>query len=81
MGSVTGILAASKNQDLKVLVCDSPFSNLTVLCKDFAERQYRIPRCCFSCFWCLVKRKIRAEAKFDIDDLNILQVIQSTESQ
>lgn len=32
MGSVTAILAASNNYNFKILVCDSPFSNLTNLC-------------------------------------------------
>lgn len=32
MGSVTAILAAKLIPDLKVLVCDSPFSNLRLLC-------------------------------------------------
>ncbi|CAD8125128.1 unnamed protein product [Paramecium sonneborni] len=77
MGSVTAIIAATLNKNFKVLVCDSPFSNLTHLCQELASNSYNIPTCCFSCFWCLVKAKIRKEAKFNIDDLNISQIIQT----
>lgn len=72
MGSVTAILAASLNTNFKILVCDSPFSNLTQLCRELASNSYNIPSCCFNCFWCFVKSKIRKEAKFNIDDLNIV---------
>ncbi|CAD8119916.1 unnamed protein product [Paramecium sonneborni] len=77
MGSVTAIIAATLNQNFKVLVCDSPFSNLTHLCQELASNSYNIPSCCFNCFWCLVKIKIKKEAKFNIDDLNISQIIQT----
>ncbi|CAK92352.1 unnamed protein product (macronuclear) [Paramecium tetraurelia] len=77
MGSVTAILAATLNYNFKVLVCDSPFSNLTHLCQELASNSYSIPSCCFNCFWCLVKAKIRREAKFNIEDLNISQAIQT----
>ncbi|CAD8204492.1 unnamed protein product [Paramecium pentaurelia] len=77
MGSVTAIIAATLNQNFKVLVCDSPFSNLTHLCQELASNSYNIPSCFFNCFWCLVKAKIRREAKFNIEDLNISQVIQT----
>ncbi|CAD8182709.1 unnamed protein product [Paramecium octaurelia] len=77
MGSVTAILAATLNYNFKVLVCDSPFSNLTHLCQELASNSYNIPSCCFNCFWCLVKAKIRREAKFNIEDLNISYAIQT----
>ncbi|CAD8124202.1 unnamed protein product [Paramecium sonneborni] len=77
MGSVTAILAASFNSNFKIIVCDSPFSNLTHLCQELASNNYNIPGCCFNCFWCFVKSKIRKEAKFNIDDLNIIQIIQT----
>ncbi|CAD8201253.1 unnamed protein product [Paramecium pentaurelia] len=77
MGSVTAILAANLNNNFKVLVCDSPFSNLTHLCQELASNNYNIPNCCFNCFWCIIKAKIRREAKFNIDDLNISQLIQT----
>lgn len=32
MGSVTAILTTKLIEDINVLVCDSPFSNLTLLC-------------------------------------------------
>lgn len=32
MGAATAILAAKNNPNFKILVCDSPFSNLTNLC-------------------------------------------------
>ncbi|CAD8154764.1 unnamed protein product [Paramecium octaurelia] len=76
MGSVTAILAAYNNIDFKVLVCDSPFSNLTLLCKELAKENYKIPNCCFNCFWCYVKSKIHQEVQFNIDELNIVQKIQ-----
>ncbi|CAK76420.1 unnamed protein product (macronuclear) [Paramecium tetraurelia] len=76
MGSVTAILAAYNNIDFKVLVCDSPFSNLTLLCKELAKTNYKIPNCCFNCFWCYVKSKIHQEVQFNIDELNIVQIIQ-----
>ncbi|CAK80523.1 unnamed protein product (macronuclear) [Paramecium tetraurelia] len=76
MGSVTAILAAHNNYEFKVLVCDSPFSNLTLLCKELAKANYKIPNCCFNCFWCCVKSKIHQEVKFNIDELNIVQIIQ-----
>ncbi|CAD8055938.1 unnamed protein product [Paramecium primaurelia] len=76
MGSVTAILAAHNNNDIKVLVCDSPFSNLTLLCQELAKVNYKIPNCCFNCFWCYVKSKIHQEVKFNIDELNIVQIIQ-----
>ncbi|CAD8163604.1 unnamed protein product [Paramecium pentaurelia] len=76
MGSVTAILAAHYNYEFKVLVCDSPFSNLTLLCQELAKANYKIPNCCFNCFWCYVKSKINQEVKFNIDELNIVQIIQ-----
>ena len=71
MGSVTAILSASYNEEIKVLFCDSPFSNLVELCRDIAVGNYSVPGCCFDCFFCFVKSKIRKEAKFNIDDLNV----------
>lgn len=76
MGSVTGIIAASQNDLINVLVCDSPFSNLTQLVKELAATSYNIPGCCFSCFWCLIKHKIYKEAQLNVDDLDIIKIIQ-----
>ncbi|CAD8091614.1 unnamed protein product [Paramecium sonneborni] len=75
MGSVTAILAAHNNYDIKVLVCDSPFSNLTLLCQELAKINYKVPNCCFNCFWCYVKSKIHQEVQFNVDELNIVQII------
>ncbi|CAD8206172.1 unnamed protein product [Paramecium pentaurelia] len=81
MGSVTAILSASQNEDIKVLVCDSPFSNLALLCKEIATSGYGVPGCCFNCFFCFVKSKIRKEANFNVDDLNIIQIVGNLSSQ
>lgn len=72
MGAVTAIMSAYHNEEIKILVCDSPFSNLSLLCKDIATSGYGVPGCCFDCLFCFVKSKIRKEAKFNIDELNVV---------
>ncbi|CAD8163749.1 unnamed protein product [Paramecium octaurelia] len=77
MGSATAILSASENPNFRVIVCDSPFSNFYMLCSDLAKSRYHIPNFCFKCCWCFIKSKIQKEAHFNVDDLNLLQVVQT----
>jgi len=75
MGSVTAILSTKIIPEIKVIVCDSPFSNLRLLCQRLAKDSYNVPACLFSCAFCFIKRKIISEAGFDIDELNISKEI------
>lgn len=62
MGSVTAILSTKLIPHIKVIVCDSPFSNLRLLCKKLAKSTYKVPACIFSCAFCFIRRKIMSEA-------------------
>ncbi|CAD8066162.1 unnamed protein product [Paramecium primaurelia] len=80
MGSATAILAARENPNIKVIVCDSPFSNFYMLCQDLAKSRYHIPKCFFNCCWCFIKSKIQKEANFNLDDLNLLSIVQTLQN-
>lgn len=43
--------------------------------QNLAWKQYYIPRCLFHMVFCCVKGKIREQAQFNVDDLDIVREI------
>ncbi len=58
MGGVTSILTAAIRKDIKLLVIDSAFSNLRLLCEELALSNYKIPKILLKVAFYFIKRKI-----------------------
>lgn len=72
MGSVSLLMSTECN----VMVADSPFCNLTRLCRESGQYIPYLPYCIFNCFFpcvfCCVRKDIQSKTQQDI--LEVLEV-------
>ena len=66
MGAVSSVLYASRDAGIAALVLDSPFSQLTRVMADVAQRSVRIPRALCRLAIGIVARGVRSVAGFDV---------------
>jgi pimeloyl-ACP methyl ester carboxylesterase len=69
MGSVTALLHGDRDPSIAGMVLDSPFSNLPSLCKEIAKSKAKVPSFILSTAIKFLRRTVRKEARFDINDL------------
>jgi len=74
MGAVTSIFYASKDPSIAAMVLDSPFANLRRLCEELSKKFVKIPKMMVSMGLTFIKRTVKNKAKFDIDDLDPIQL-------
>nr|CCC48334.1 conserved hypothetical protein [Trypanosoma vivax Y486] len=75
MGAVTSIMYAAKDDSIKCIVCDSPFSTLRLVIRDLVKRYAwrRIPSKFVDGIVDRLRERIARRAAFDIDDLDTLK--------
>lgn len=75
MGAVTSIMYASKDNSIKCIVCDSPFSTLRSLVNDLVKQHgsKRFPNSLINKIVNRMRKRIAARAAFNIDDLDTLK--------
>ena len=78
MGAVTAVLTGLLSEEIKILVCDSAFSNLRQVCNEYAVNRMRVPGCCFGIAFCFIRRKIFEMIQFEIESMRITEQIKST---
>lgn len=70
MGAVTALLHADRDPSIAGLVLDSPFSSLTKLAEELCKKHAKgMPGFVYSMAQWYVKKKIKSNAHFSIDDL------------
>ncbi|OIV96032.1 hypothetical protein TanjilG_27136 [Lupinus angustifolius] len=79
MGAVTSLLYGAEDPSIACMVLDSAFSNLYVLMMELADlNNIRLPKFTVKMVVHYMRRVIEKKAKFDIMDLNCLQVAPKT---
>ncbi|CAL0301066.1 unnamed protein product [Lupinus luteus] len=79
MGAVTSLLYGAEDPSIAGMVLDSAFSNLYVLMMELADlNNIRLPKFTVKMAVHYMRRVIEKKAKFDIMDLNCLQVAPKT---
>ncbi|CAD2218270.1 hypothetical protein AGDE_10595 [Angomonas deanei] len=78
MGAVTSVMYASKDRNIRCVICDSPFGSLRWLVHDLVEQNGGrtakfIPSAVINNIVERIRKRIMRRAAFDIDDLNTVK--------
>lgn len=75
MGAVTALLYAQRDPTIKVIVVDSPFTNMNQLALEISQKKTKIPSILIKGILALIKNTIQNKANFSIDDVDVLKNI------
>jgi pimeloyl-ACP methyl ester carboxylesterase len=78
MGAVTALLYADRDPCIGGMVLDSPFVSLKQLAEEEVEKRCSLPGLVKSVAQQAVRKEILRTAKFDINDLNVLEHVMRT---
>ena len=74
MGAVCALLSTEIIDDIYLLILDSPFSSLKILCQEISKKNLYLPKIIFDFAWHIIKNKIKKIVNFDLDSLELIKV-------
>lgn len=75
MGAATALMVGTARDDIDMVVADSSYKNIQILCQELAKRTYRCPKFILKIAYYFIRKKIMKKVNFDLNRCNTYDAV------